>query len=195
MMRAAIYARYSSDLQSPTSITDQFALCEAHAAKQEWSVVARFEDAALSGFGVEHRPGYQTLLTAALSPARPFDVILVEDMSRLTRDSAELIRLSHRLRLRGIELVGVSDGIATGRPGGKLTLAFKGLVNEIYLDDLGDKTRRGLLGQISRGFSAGGRCFGYRTVPSRAGAGPGADHRPAEIEINPGEAQVVRERI
>jgi DNA invertase Pin-like site-specific DNA recombinase len=99
--RCALYARYSSDLQSPTSIEDQLQLCRAYAERQGWTVVATFQDAALSGFGVEHRPGYQELLAAALAPARSLDVIVVEDLSRLTRDMAELLRLHHRLRLRG----------------------------------------------------------------------------------------------
>lgn len=38
---------------------DQLQLCRAYAERQGWAVVATFQDAALSGFGVEHRPGYQ----------------------------------------------------------------------------------------------------------------------------------------
>jgi site-specific DNA recombinase len=43
MSRCAIYARYSSDLQSPCSIEDQIRLCRAHAERQGWTVVATFE--------------------------------------------------------------------------------------------------------------------------------------------------------
>jgi DNA invertase Pin-like site-specific DNA recombinase len=192
MSRCAIYARYSSDLQSPTSIEDQMRLCRAHAERQGWTVVGTFEDAALSGFGVEHRPGYQQLLAAVLGSARAFDVIVVEDLSRLTRDMGELMRLSARLRLRGVELVGVSDGIATGRQGAKVQLAVKGLMNELYLDDLRDKTHRGLSGRIARGLSAGGRLFGYRTVPvATEGASPRKTPS-ARYEIDPAEATIVR---
>jgi hypothetical protein len=35
-------------------------------------VEAVFEDRALSGVGVDRRPGYQQLLTAGLSPRRSF---------------------------------------------------------------------------------------------------------------------------
>src|SRR5262249_8954187 len=162
--RCAIYARYSSDLQSPTSIEDQQRLCRAYAERQGWTVVSAFEDAALSGFGIEHRSGYQRLLAEALSSPLAFEVILVEDLSRLTRDMAELLRVTTRLRLKGVELVGVSDGIATDRQGAKMQLAVKGLVNELYLDDLRDKTHRGLSGSVARGLSAGGRLYGYHTV-------------------------------
>jgi DNA invertase Pin-like site-specific DNA recombinase len=191
--RCAIYARYSSDLQSPTSIEDQQRLCRAFAERQGWTVVSVFEDAALSGFGIEHRPGYQQLLTMALSAPATFDVILVEDLSRLTRDMAELLRVTTRLRLKGVELVGVSDGIATGRQGAKMHLAVKGLVNELYLDDLRDKTHRGLSGSVARGLSAGGRLYGYRTVQVPREAKPNDRGAPARFEIDEGEAATVRE--
>jgi site-specific DNA recombinase len=190
--RCAIYARYSSDLQSPSSIPDQIRLCEAFAERQGWTVVARFEDAALSGFGVEHRPGYRALVAAAVQVPPPFDLILVEDVSRLTRDLAEVLRLYHRLRLRGVDLVGVSDGISTVNQSGKVALTVKGLVNELYLDDLRAKTHRGLEGRVARGMSAGGRLFGYRTVAAPDEARAGKREAPARFEIDEREADVVR---
>jgi len=42
-MRAAIYARFSSDLQSDRSIDDQVALCRDIAARNGAAVVATFE--------------------------------------------------------------------------------------------------------------------------------------------------------
>ena len=151
------------------------------------------EDAALSGFGIEHRPGYQQLLTAALTSPATLDVVLVEDLSRLTRDMAELLRVTTRLRLKGVELVGVSDGIATGQRGAKMHVAVKGLVNELYLDDLRDKTHRGLSGSVARGLSAGGRLYGYRTVPVTREAKPSDRGTPARFEVETGEAEIVRE--
>ena len=192
MRRCAIYARYSSDLQSPTSIEDQLRLCRTFAERQGWAVVATYSDAALSGFGVEHRPGYQQLVADALAASRPFDTMLAEDLSRLTRDTAELLRLYRRLQLKGIDIVGISDGIATSQQGAKVQLTVKGLVNEIYLDDLREKTHRGLSGRVARGLSPGGRIFGYRTVPA-SDALRGAGQTPsARSEIEPREAEIVR---
>ena len=192
MRSCAIYARYSSDLQSATSIEDQVRLCRAYADAQGWSVIRVFEDRALSGFASGSRQGYQELLTAALlGPTSPFDVILVEDLGRLTRDTGEALRLYQRLQLKGIEIVGVSDGIQTGQPGAKVHLTIKGLTNELYLDDLRAKTHRGLTGAFARGLSAGGRIFGYRTVPVAREDRPGKHTRPARVEIAPTEASIV----
>jgi hypothetical protein len=52
----------------------------------------------------------------------------------------------------------------------KLQITIKGLVNELYLDDLRDKTHRGMTGQALKGRSTGGRLFGYRTKQGSDGA-------------------------
>src|SRR5215470_7670200 len=113
MKRVALYARFSMELQSPRSIVDQFRLCAEYADRQGWTVVARFDDAALTGAAVHGRTGYQALLAATLKTPPPFDFVVVEDIGRLTREIGENDRLWRRLRLRGIDLVGVSDGIDT----------------------------------------------------------------------------------
>ena len=41
---AAIYARFSTDLQNERSIEDQITLCRKHAAEQKFAIVATFED-------------------------------------------------------------------------------------------------------------------------------------------------------
>ena len=133
MKRCAIYARYSSDLQSPLSIEDQLRLCERYAERDGLTVVARYTDAAISGASIVGRTGYQHLVAEALSPARPFDVVVVEDLSRLTREIGETDTLYRRLRFRGVHLVGVSDGIDTRRKGAAMQIGIKGLMNALYL--------------------------------------------------------------
>ena len=48
-MRAVIYARYSSDLQSEASIEDQIRLCRERVAEENGSVVDIYADYAISG--------------------------------------------------------------------------------------------------------------------------------------------------
>jgi len=166
MRRAVIYARYSSDMQSPNSIDDQIRLCEQYAERHGLTVVDRYQDCAISGATTE-RPGYQQLLGAARSTPAPFDTILVEGLDRLTRDSAEATMLYRRLRLRGIHIVGASDGTDTSRKGAGFQVAMSGIKNAVYLDDLAEKTHRGMAGRVARGLTAGGRVFGYRVVNGR----------------------------
>ena len=60
-MRAVIYARYSSDQQRATSIDDQIRLCKEKIAREGWTLVQVYRDAAMSG-ATALRPGYQAML-------------------------------------------------------------------------------------------------------------------------------------
>ena len=57
MKSAAIYARYSSDKQSETSIEDQIALCREFAARNAFEIVSVYSDAAKSGSSLFGRSG------------------------------------------------------------------------------------------------------------------------------------------
>ncbi len=46
-MRAAIYARYSTNLQNARSIEDQEALCRSFAARKGYDVVRRYAEMVL----------------------------------------------------------------------------------------------------------------------------------------------------
>jgi site-specific DNA recombinase len=185
MKPCAIYARYSSELQRAASLEDQIRNCRQFAARMGWPVVEEhvYQDAARSGFGVEQRPAYQRLVAAALSSPPPFTVMLVDDLSRLSRDLVETLRLYRRLKQHGVELVAVADGIQSTNQMAKLQITIKGLVNELYLDDLRAKTHRGLTGRALKGLSTGGRLFGYRTQPRADGV---------QWVIDEPEARIVR---
>ena len=48
-MRAAIYARYSTDLQRDASIEDQVRICHERIVQEGWALTATYADAASSG--------------------------------------------------------------------------------------------------------------------------------------------------
>jgi DNA invertase Pin-like site-specific DNA recombinase len=54
--------------------------------------------------------------------------------------------------------------------GRKIMRGVRGLINELYLDDLRQKTHRGQVGQVDRGFVAGGKSFGYQIVKGDGGS-------------------------
>ena len=63
-LRVALYARFSSDLQSAASIEDQLRVCREHAERQGWRVVDSYTDRAISGASLL-RPGIQELMADA----------------------------------------------------------------------------------------------------------------------------------
>jgi site-specific DNA recombinase len=192
-VRVAIYARFSSTVQREASISDQCRRAEARAAQEGWAVVARYSDEALSGSRAD-RPGYQAMLAAA--SAREFEILLVEDLSRLSRDQVESERAIRRLEFHGLRIVGCADGYDSQSKARKVHRGIKGLMNEIYLDDLADKTRRGLEGQALKGLHTGGKAYGYRLVHVTDPARRDAHGQPAVLgsrrEIDPEQAEWVR---
>ena len=72
-MKAAIYARYSTDMQSEASIEDQIRICQKRIDVEGWTLVETYSDAALSGTS-ENRPEYQRL-KADIGAGR-FDIIM-----------------------------------------------------------------------------------------------------------------------
>lgn len=156
-MRAAIYARFSTELQRRESIDDQFRQCERLASTAGFEVVARFSDEGVSG-GTSARPGYQQLLASARR--REYDVIVVEDLSRLWRARAEFGQRSAELEDLGVNLV-TCVGDDTRRDGYGLVLGIKSAIAEHQRREISYRTRRGMEGLAAAGKSTGGRCFGY----------------------------------
>jgi len=56
-LRAAIYARYSSDNQREASLEDQIRICRRLIAQKDWTIAEVYTDAAISGASAL-RPGY-----------------------------------------------------------------------------------------------------------------------------------------
>lgn len=181
-MRACIYARYSSERQAETSLDDQIRRARERAAALGLTVVATHGDDAVSGATpVGSRPAGKALLADAL--AGRFDVLLIEGLDRLSRELGEQERIVKRLEHRGIRLIGTADGYDSQASGRKVMRIARGMINELYLDDLRHKTHRGLEGAVLRGHHAGGLSYGYRSEPVPGG------HRLQVIEA---QAAVVR---
>lgn len=155
-MRAAIYARYSSDLQSERSIDDQVALCRKRAETEDWKVCDVFTDYALSGATME-RPGLRALIDAAR--ASRCDVVLAESLDRLSRDQEDIAGLYKRLTAWGVAIVTLSEGAVS-----ELHIGLKGTMNALFLKDLAAKSLRGQLGKARAGYAAGGIAYGYEVV-------------------------------
>jgi DNA invertase Pin-like site-specific DNA recombinase len=156
MTRAAIYARYSSDLQSAASIEDQARLCKERIKREGWTLAATYSDRAQSGASAL-RAGYQAMLEDARKGN--FDIVVAEALDRLTRDQQDVAGLYKHLTFAGVKLITLTEGEIS-----ELHVGLKGTMNALFLKDLAAKTRRGLRGRIEAGRSGGGLCYGYDVV-------------------------------
>jgi site-specific DNA recombinase len=156
-MRAALYARFSTDLQRKESVDDQFRQCEKTAREHGLEIVSRYSDAGISG-GTTDRPGYQAMLSAARR--REFDVLIAEDISRLWRNRAEFGGRSAELEDLGVHLL-TAVGDDTRRDGWGLLIAIKSAIAEHMRKETSYRTRRALEGLALAGKSTGGRTYGF----------------------------------
>src|SRR5262252_9106934 len=164
-MKVAFYGRYSSDNQRDASIEDQHRVVERWAETHGHQLVAKFSDAAVSGANTRLLNSLQEALRSAFTAPAPFDAIVVDQLSRLSRDVGDTDAIIKRLRFSGIRVIAVADGIDTGDDTTKVSVTVKSLVNELYLDDLRKTTKRGLDGRFLKGYATGGRTYGYRSEP------------------------------
>src|SRR5215471_13923297 len=181
MSAAAIYARYSSDLQREASIEDQIRICRERAAKEGWSIYKEYSDSGISGASLI-RPGIQKLLQDA--QAGRFGIVVTESLDRLFRDQEDIAHIFKRISFAGGRIVTLSEGEIN-----ELHIGLKGTMGALYLKDLADKTRRGLRGRVEAGKSGGGNSYGYDVV---RGLGPNGQPLTGERRINAQEAAIVR---
>jgi DNA invertase Pin-like site-specific DNA recombinase len=164
--RVAIYARYSSTHQREASIEDQIRRCTEYVRQHGGTVSDElvFDDKAVSGASLE-RPGFERMMAQVTGRPAGVDVIVSEDVSRITRDFADGATIFKQLQYLGVPLIGVADGTNTSLPNAKMTFALSTLMSDLYLETLRDKTMRGLEGRALAGLSTGGLPIGYRSEP------------------------------
>jgi site-specific DNA recombinase len=181
-MRAVIYARYSTDLQSTASIEDQIRLCRERVEQEKGTVVDVYADYAISGSSIRNRPSMQALLTEAKKDK--FDHVVAEALDRVSRDQEDIAAIYKRLRHSDIRLLTIAEGEIS-----ELHVGLKGTMNALFLKDLAQKIRRGQRGRIEAGKIPSGNSYGYRMVRQLL---PDGSVTTGEREIDASQAAIIR---
>jgi site-specific DNA recombinase len=155
-MRAVVYARFSTELQSASSLDDQVRLCRERIEQDGHELVNVYKDRAMSGASLM-RPGIQSLMQDASRGA--FDLVYAEALDRISRDQEDVAGFFKRLRFANVMIMTLAEGEIS-----ELHVGLKGTMNALFLKDLADKTRRGLRGRVEAGRSGGGNAYGYDVV-------------------------------
>ncbi|CAN5198736.1 recombinase family protein [soil metagenome] len=164
MIPVALYARYSTDKQDARSLDDQLRRCREYADKHGQEVVGEFTDAATSGAHTE-RANLRRMLDVATATKRPpFKVVIVDDLSRLSRDLGDTWRIIFTdLAAVDITVVDASTGMSSDASGARTMFAAMAMVNDTFLQIVRHETHRGLQGRALAGFSTGGSLYGFVT--------------------------------
>ncbi len=197
-MRCASYLRYASGLARLSSLEDQKQHCRRFAEEHGWIVPDEYvyTDAGKSGASLTGRGGLNSLIIAAKKQPSPFQMVLVEETSRLSRNPRDVLEIVDALALLGVDVHFIDQNLDSRNDHFRMMLTITAMVNEQYVAALSEKVRRGQMGRVISGLTSGGRCFGYRSVPVEATPGDGAKGRTSvlgmKLEILEAEAETVR---
>ena len=90
----------------------------------------------------------------------------------------------------------MSQGFDSSAPQSQTLVTVHGLVDGLYLEELRQKTFRGVEQLALRGLHTGGRVFGYRRVPVESATEPDSYGRPViegvRLQIDPKQAPTIR---
>ena len=186
--RVATYARYSTNRQDARSIDDQLRRCRAHAQQRSFEVVGDYTDAAVSGSHTERNDLRRLLADARAGRIRH---VLVDDLSRLSRDLGDAWRLIYgEFASMNVSVIDCTTGMASDGAGARVTFGALALANDTFLQLVRTETHRGLEGRALGGFATGGKTFGFSTKSEDSPRDP---EHPRKIPIiEPDEAETVR---
>ena len=178
MLRAALYARYSSDNQRYESITAQLRASREYCKQRGYIVVKTYTDEAISGTSVAGRDAFQQMILDSSDDI--FDVVIFHKIDRNARDEIDYYTNVDRLRKNGVRYEYSAEGIDVTTTNGKLTEGIKVAVAAWYSRNLAQEVRKGQKeNALQAKFNGGRPPLGYKIVNQR-------------YEIEPREAEAVR---
>ena len=160
-MKAVIYARYSSSLQSFDSIEAQLFACKEYCQKKKYFIAGTYIDEAVSA-RTSNRPQFQKMLADAKTGN--FDVLIVHKVDRFARNLNDAILSKYTLQMAGVSIEYTELPIDDSPESIILEAMMHGYA-EYYSRNLAKETMKGLLNNARKGkFNGGFAPFGYKIV-------------------------------
>ena len=190
-LRAAIYARRSTDEHQAASLDVQIEEAKRYIERRGWTVAAEhvYREDAVSRAEFKKRPALIAMINAAEGKA--FDLIVCRDETRLGGDGPRTTLLIQDVIDAGGRLfyyvtdeeVSLNDATA------KFMVSVRNFAAELEREKIASRTREHLMTKARRGYNAGGRCFGYDNIEVHEGG----QRVRVEYAINPVQAKTVRD--
>lgn len=158
------YLRFSDENSNPRSLDQQLLNVLTRARRDNvfvpWCYV--LADAAVSGT-LACRRGY-TLAKTLVEQREQSGVawFFIDDLSRMSRNTIESLRLGELAGETGVRVIGASDGFDSTNPQATLLLPVIGSMNEAFITQLRSKVKRGMDDAFRRGDNVQPPGVGYR---------------------------------
>jgi len=164
LKRCVIYLRVSTAEQAAPghhSLDAQQILCSRYADGAGFQVVEILRDEGYSGRTV-NRPGMRRLIEyTSPHPPTPIQVILVQDTSRMGRDTTEYLLFRRQLRERGIELIAVTQPNIDSSPEGTLVDTILAGINQYQSEEKGRRVSIAMTKKFEEGWWPNKAPLGY----------------------------------
>ena len=189
-MRAALYARVSTDGQSTEN---QLRELRAVAKRMKWTVVEEYIDHGISGSkSRDQRPAFDKLLKAATR--REFDIVMSWSVDRLGRSLQHLVGFLGEINAIGVGLYLHQQGIDTTTPTGNAMFQMCGVFAEFERAMIQERVKAGLKRARANGKTLGRPRIGAaieRTIARDRRNGKGIHAIAKEVGVGTGTVQRV----
>ena len=183
-LRAALYARRSTEEHQRESIATQVENATAYARAKRWTVTHTFTDEGVSGAEFVKRPGLAKLLAACAEGE--VDAVIVRDLDRIGRDTLEVPVIVRRLGEQGVAVwcYATDAQVRADDPLSAFIAAATSFARDMERHALVSRIKESLRRKAKNGLVAGGDVYGY-----------GRERRADGVHyvIDEAEAEVVRE--
>ncbi len=139
MLRAAVYARYSSDNQREESIDAQLRAIREYSDKNEINIVKIYIDEALTAT-TDNRPQFLQMISD--SKHEIFDVVIVHKLDRFSRDRYDSAIYKRQLKLNNVRVISVLEQLDDSPESIILESVLEGMA-EYYSRNLSREVKKG----------------------------------------------------
>lgn len=177
-IKAAAYARYSTDKQTENSIAYQLDKISAYCANNQIQITAVFTDSAQSGSNMD-RQGLQDLIAAA--KRKEFEAVVIYDITRGSRDVGDWFSFRKQMMLLGVRVISTAQELGDLTDSNKFLMELISVgIGQVELLNTRQKSIDGVAIKAKQGVFLGG------TPPL------GYDIHDGKYVINDSEAAIIR---
>lgn len=176
--RCVVYARVSTEKQEEKdSLLNQIKRCVAYAEMRGFEVIRTLSD--VESGSKDDRKEY--LILKKMIEQELFDVLIVWEFSRISRNAKEFISISEELKKHNIDLVCIQQQIDTSTITGKAIANLIAVISELERDTVSMRVKDRMMQLIKAGRYVSTEPFGYRYNSQKL------------LEIEENEAYIIRD--
>lgn len=179
MKRTVFYARVSTDSHVQLhSLSQQRDFFMNYIQKNpNYIYYGEYVDEGITGTSMKKRTAFNRMINDALQ--HKFDLILVKDISRFSRNTLDSIEQTRRLKREGIDVIFINDHIDTSQADSEINLTLMATMAQEESRKISNRVNWGMRNEMKNGVMFIESIYGYDVVDRK-------------LVVNESQAEVVR---